>query len=186
MHSWQRPNKESMKLAKEHDALTPPPPLEEAGGGRNSRSNPERGIVCGAFLLLFFHFISLLLLLLCFIFFLALKPKNPNEAKRMCRPGQEEIATGRQEGERELFCHWIFVWHKLAALFRFAQLPHCLTASLPLPLHIPLPVSPSLLPSSPLSLGVPVVFNEFMTLMSKSSRASEVATQARKSHLAKR
>lgn len=161
------------------------PPLKEARGERNSRSNPERGIVCVA---LFFCFSFTLFRCCCcaLFFFLALKPKNPNEAKRMCRPGQEEIATGRQEGERELFCHWIFVWHKLAALFRFAQLPHCLTASLPLPLHIPLPVSPSLLPSSPLSLGVPVIFNEFMTLMSKSSRASEVATQARKSHLAKR
>lgn len=62
-----------------------------------------------------FALVHSLLLLLCFIFFLAQKPKNPNEAKRMCcRPGQEEIATGsqggrRSGGERKLFCHWIFV-----------------------------------------------------------------------------
>lgn len=46
-----------------------------------------------------FALVHSLLLLLCFIFFLAQKPKNPNEAKRMCcRPGQEKIATGSQGG----------------------------------------------------------------------------------------
>lgn len=62
----------------------------ESGGGSggNSRSNPERELSVRRFsFLLFFHFsyfpVVLVALLLLLVYFLAPKPKNPNEAKRM-------------------------------------------------------------------------------------------------------
>lgn len=77
-----------MKLAREHAGLGEG--NQEGVQGETRAVTLNANCLCGAFLfLLFFHFsyfpvvLVALLLLLVVVYFLALKPKNPNEAKRM-------------------------------------------------------------------------------------------------------